>query len=151
MGIEFQKCEQLDVDKIHVSKEMVSGLEVLLNNQREFGKKFCNFGNLSLEEKTAWTKEFMTCLNVEFAELLDQLPHKHWKDYTGFEPNLKEIKFEIIDILHFFLSLCLVWDMTAEEMLKYYIAKNKHNHVRQQDPSLGYVKKEETEKPISGS
>lgn len=151
MGVEFQKCEHLDVDKIHVPADMSAGLQILLNNQREFGKKFCNFGNLTLEEQTKWTKEFVMCLNNEFTELIEQLPWKHWKNYEGFEPNMKEIKFEIIDILHFFLSLCLVWDMSAEEILKYYIAKNKHNHARQQDPTLGYVKKEEKEKPISGS
>jgi len=45
--------------------------------------------------------------------------------------DLIELKFEIIDMLHFFLNYANSVGMTAEEMYNMYVAKNKENIERQ--------------------
>ena len=42
-----------------------------------------------------------------------------------------ELKFEILDMLHFFLNYANSIGMTAEEMYNMYVAKNKENIERQ--------------------
>lgn len=47
------------------------------------------------------------------------------------ERDLVELKFEVIDMLHFFLNYANSIGMTAEEMYNMYVAKNKENIERQ--------------------
>ena len=138
MGLENQKCDVYDLSEIKVPNELIPGLQLLLTLQKSFGVKFCQFDNLSYDDKVKWTKEFILCIQQELAELTEQLPWKHWKDYSEYKVNETELKYEIIDILHFFLSLCLVWGMDAEEIFRYYFSKNKQNFERQEK---GYKQK----------
>jgi dimeric dUTPase (all-alpha-NTP-PPase superfamily) len=94
-----------------------------------------------MEEKVKWTKEYLMCIQCESVELLEELPFKHWKDYSNFKVNLPEVKYEVIDLLHFWLDICLVWGITGKEVMQYYISKNIQNFQRQEDPKLGYVRK----------
>jgi hypothetical protein len=66
---------------------------------------------------------------------------KYWKkDYSKYE-NMKfsdlsendqiECKFEIIDILHFFLNMAISIGMTPQEMFNMYMSKNQENRDRQ--------------------
>jgi len=66
---------------------------------------------------------------------------KYWKkDYTKYE-NIKfsdlstsdqlEAKFEIIDMLHFFMNYAISIGMTSQEIYNMYISKNKENLARQ--------------------
>jgi hypothetical protein len=41
--------------------------------------------------------------------------------------DLAELKFEIVDILHFFINMAISIDMTAEEMYNMYLSKNEEN------------------------
>lgn len=70
---------------------------------------------------------------------------KRWKkDYSKFE-NIKfsdlshsdqiECKFEIVDMLHFFMNYAASIGMTAQEMYNMYMSKNEENRRRQ---SSGY-------------
>lgn len=70
---------------------------------------------------------------------------KYWKkDFSKYE-NLKfsdlsnndqiECKFEIIDILHFFMNMAISIGMTPQEMYNMYMSKNAENRDRQ---SRGY-------------
>ncbi len=43
-----------------------------------------------------------------------------------------ECKFEIVDMLHFFLNYAISVGMTSEEMYNMYMAKNEENRARQQ-------------------
>jgi hypothetical protein len=49
------------------------------------------------------------------------------------ESDQMELKFEIVDILHFFMNMAASIGMTAEEMYNMYMAKNKANRQRQID------------------
>ena len=67
---------------------------------------------------------------------------KYWKkDYSKYseikfsdlsESDQLEAKFEIIDILHFFMNMAISIGMTPEEMYNMYMAKNKENRDRQE-------------------
>ena len=118
-------------------------LKKIFEMQKEFGKKFCNFDLLNnpvgekwmiehkKESQIKWTKEFIMCCIDELMELLNWLPHKHWKKYKNPKVNAKELKFELVDLFHFFISLCLLWGMTSEELFAMYNAKMSKNVDRQ--------------------
>lgn len=138
--VQFQKCDMLDVESIEVDPKTLEGLQRIFDLQKSFGSRFVDFENQSIEYKTKWTKEFIVHIASENTELLEQLPFKHWKDYSEMKVNLREVQFELIDQLHFLITICLLWGIDAKLMYQLYIAKNKHNIQRQEDPSLGYVK-----------
>jgi hypothetical protein len=70
---------------------------------------------------------------------------KYWKkDYSKYESikfsdlsesDQLEAKFEIIDMLHFFLNYAISISMTSQEIYNMYMSKNKENRDRQ---SRGY-------------
>ncbi len=83
-----------------------------------------------------WIQKQMLAMMSEMAELLNEVNFKWWKNEVPVnEANVKE---ELVDILHFFVSMCLRANMTADEMYDIYMAKNKENFDRQ----LGLSKKE---------
>ena len=108
---------------------MVEKLEDIMNKQKLFGSKFVKFGELNLEEKQKWTKEFILCCMDELSEVLGHISWKHWR--TPGPVDEIEVKYELVDLLHFLISMMLVWDMDAEEVYTMYLAKNKENHDRQ--------------------
>lgn len=72
---------------------------------------------------------YTTCLKMEAAELLDSLPWKHWKhDNRGYD--FDNIKIELVDLLHFTLSLSLdqhalfIQDLDKKQMSINDIAKS---------------------------
>ena len=77
-------------------------------------------------------------ITTEFSELLERLPFKEWKTYsqeelsgfTSLEQKL-ETQYELIDIFHFFLNMCLAMEIDGETFVKLYATKNKENFDRQ--------------------
>jgi hypothetical protein len=79
-------------------------------------------------------------IRMEFAEILDQCPWKDWKanyalgrnDALSGQPELMlELKFELIDVLFFWLNLALALGMSWDEVRRIYMAK-WHENVRRQ-------------------
>lgn len=64
-----------------------------------------------------WKKRYDEYGNIKFSDLS--------------ESDKIECKFEIVDILHFFLNMGISIGMTPEEMYNMYMAKNKENRERQ--------------------
>lgn len=64
-----------------------------------------------------WKKDFSKYENLKFSDLSnnDQL----------------ECKFEVIDILHFFMNMAISIGMTPQEMYNMYMSKNEENRDRQ--------------------
>lgn len=140
MSVLKQDCSNLNHNMITIDHNIIDVLDLILGMQKKFASKFQSFDNMSLKERVKWTKEYLMHINCEGVELLEMLPFKHWKNYDNFKLDEINIKYEIIDMFHFFLDICLVWGITGEELAKLYFAKNKHNFERQEDPKLGYVK-----------
>ncbi|ADG59953.1 gp56 dCTPase [Acinetobacter phage Acj9] len=100
-----------------------------------------------------WMRKQWDCLSDEFRELLTSFGGMSsgekdasgvWKDWKA--NNLEkratlikdlsaedqlEIKFELVDMAHFFLNMVLALDMDAEELFELYYLKNKENFDRQ--------------------
>jgi len=89
--------------------------------------------------QSEWIQKLTLATLSELAELLDEVNFKWWKNPK--EINERLVKEELIDILHFFVSMCLDAGMTPDEMHKMYLEKHQENLDRQHGKSLkaGYA------------
>ncbi|MDB5106038.1 MAG: dCTP pyrophosphatase [Fibrobacteres bacterium] len=75
-----------------------------------------------------WLGKYLQALDDEGRELKEELLWKWWsKDRL----DMQNIRVEIIDQLHFWMSLALTAGMDAETVFKIYMQKNAVNHARQ--------------------
>jgi dimeric dUTPase (all-alpha-NTP-PPase superfamily) len=105
-------------------------LEEMMALQKNFGKKFIAFGSLSVEDQEKWTKELTQCCASELQEILGCVNWKHWKQ-KQYPIDELSLKYELVDLWHFVMSLMLVWGMTPLDLFSMYITKNRENHDRQ--------------------
>lgn len=140
-----------DKDPLQVMLDMQKSLQVRLANDREYcyhPDKLATAGDV-----VAWMREQKDCIDDEFRELLTSLGEmskgekdasavwKKWKArYTEAQAkpisemspeDQLEIKFELIDIMHFVFNMAIGLNMSAEEIFKLYYLKNKANFERQ--------------------
>ncbi len=105
-------------DKLDVLFRMQAGLDGYIREKR--GLDFT---------KGEWVCKKAQALMVELAEVVEEAHYKWWKNAT--EINDAALKEEIVDVLHFFLGLCIDSGMTADELFDIYLKKNKENYDRQ--------------------
>ena len=74
--------------------------------------------------------QFELALKQEAAEAIDSLNWKWWKKD---DDDWDNIKIELVDMLHFWVSMCTVADLDAEEVINLYLKKNQLNHKRQNE------------------
>ncbi|NDC83561.1 dUTPase [bacterium] len=74
--------------------------------------------------------KFELALRQESAEAIDSLNWKWWKKDTDDWDN---VKVELIDMLHFWVSMCTIAGLTANDVFELYAKKNKLNHTRQEN------------------
>jgi len=119
-------------------------LEKILSIQTELQilleqKKGSDFNNLTFAERLIRLDRNWRNFSVEYGELMDKLPYKEWKNYPkevlegNFpEKDWLEIKYELIDMAHFFFNMCIYMGIDAKEFFNLYISKNKENLNRQE-------------------
>ena len=95
---------------------------------------------MSDEERTKWILNYSRAMTQELAELTDSVPWKWWAKYQKFDQ--QNARVEVVDLFHFLISLAQVLGMSAEDVYKFYLEKNKVNFQRQDS---GYVKKDEND------
>lgn len=88
-----------------------------------------------------WLKNYLTALNDECRELSEELP---WKWWSKDKLDMQNIRVEIIDILHFWISLAMTAGMTAEDVKRIYLQKLQVNLDRQEN-DYSKVTKDETD------
>ncbi len=76
-----------------------------------------------------WIQKDVLAMVSELAELLDEVNFKWWKNPK--EMDNEALCGELVDILHFFISMCIRAGMDADKLYQGYIAKNKENFDRQ--------------------
>ena len=81
------------------------------------------------ETPEVWVQKYTLAMISKLSELLDEVNFKWWKNAKPIDKDAT--KDELVDILHFFVSMCIKMDMDADELLSRYIAKNKENFDRQ--------------------
>ncbi|MGA0242382.1 MAG: dUTPase [Candidatus Marinamargulisbacteria bacterium] len=74
--------------------------------------------------------QFELALRQESAEAIDSLNWKWWKKDTDDWDN---IKIELVDMLHFWVSMCTVAGLSADDVINLYLKKNQLNHKRQNE------------------
>ena len=99
-----------------------------------------NQGNLGPNTKVnEWLGKYLQAMDDESRELKEELLWKWWsKDHL----NMQNIRVEIIDQLHFWMSLALTAGMDAGTVHQIYMQKNAVNHARQDND---YSKANKTE------
>ena len=91
-------------------------------------------------ERAKWILNYCRAVNQEVAELTDSVPWKWWAKYQKYDE--QNIRVEIVDILHFVISLALVAGMSADDVFEAYRKKNEVNFKRQDS---GYGVKDESD------
>jgi len=106
------------MDKLDVIFDMQDKLNAFIRESR--GLEF------SSQE---WIQKQTLAMLSEMAELIAEVNFKWWKNPK--EINERAVKEEIVDILHFLVSMALSAGMSAKEMFEIYLDKNEENFKRQ--------------------
>ena len=91
-------------------------------------------------EKTKWILNYSRAMSQELAELTDSVPWKWWAKYQTFDA--QNARVEVVDMLHFLISMAQVLGMSADDLFQAYLKKNEVNLQRQDS---GYTKKDATD------
>jgi len=105
-------------------------LQELFDMQRKFDLEVVEKRNLHNITPDEWMQKETLAMISELSELLDEVNFKWWKNPKTVD--YQRVKEELIDIFHFFMSMCLKIGMDADEVYQRYIEKNKENFKRQQ-------------------
>lgn len=95
--------------------------------------------NIDGFEGEKWVEKFALAMYIEMGEMLSETNYKWWKNEKEIDKDA--LKEEIVDVFHFFVSICLAAGMSADELFERYIDKNKENILRQEGKSAkkGYA------------
>jgi len=96
--------------------------------------------DMTEEEQQTWTLNYCRALSQELAELTDSLPWKWWAKYQTFDK--QNARVEVVDMLHFLVSIAQVLGLSADDVYDLYLQKNKVNFQRQDS---GYAVKDEND------
>ena len=105
-------------------------LEEIFALQKQFNDEIIRTRKLDQVNDDQWMQRYMMAMFVEMAELMDETNYKWWKNPK--EVDKDALKEELVDILHFFVSLCIRSGMNAQDLYARYLEKNKENILRQQ-------------------
>ncbi len=94
--------------------------------------------HMSDEQRQQWVLNYCRAMSQEVAELTDCVPWKWWARYQKFDP--QNARVEVIDLLHFLISIAEVLGMTPDDFYEAYTKKHKVNLARQDS---GYHTKDE--------
>ncbi|MDR0517888.1 MAG: dUTPase [Fibromonadaceae bacterium] len=93
-----------------------------------------------------WLRKYLEALTDESKELGEELL---WKWWSKDKLNMQNIRVEIVDQLHFWLSLAITAGMDAEKVFDIYMQKNKVNIERQNSSYSKETKSEADNKGIN--
>jgi dimeric dUTPase (all-alpha-NTP-PPase superfamily) len=108
-------------------------LENIFAYQRRFDTELAERRGLNGIPMEQWIQKETLAMLSELAELIDEVNFKWWKNPKPVDAD--KVKDELVDILHFFVSMCLKTGMDAEELHRRYLEKNKENFARQHGTS----------------
>jgi len=89
------------------------------------------------EQRVQWVLNYCRAMTQEIAELTDSVPWKWWAKYQKFDK--QNARVEVVDLLHFLISIAQVLEMTPEDFSEAYAKKHKVNLARQDS---GYTTKD---------
>lgn len=114
-------------------------LRLIFRMQEELNRRIgVDTRRMSEDEQVHWVLNYCRALSQEIAELTDSVPWKWWARYQSFDH--QNARVEVVDMLHFLVSLAQVLGMSADDVCRAYVEKNKVNFERQES---GYTAKDE--------
>ena len=93
--------------------------------------------NMTDEQRVQWVLNYCRAMTQEIAELTDSVPWKWWAKYQKFDKQYARV--DVVDLLHFLISIAQVLEMTPEDFSEAYAKKHKVNLARQDS---GYTTKD---------
>lgn len=114
----------MDGDKLEQIFERQAAFDQQLTQTRPETRGF------SREE---WIQKETLAMMDELGELINEVNYKWWKNPQPVDE--QRVKEELVDVLHFLVSMCLKMDMDAQELCRRYLAKNQENFDRQNGKS----------------
>tara|TARA_B100000586_G_C19904357_1_gene340483 strand:+ start:168 stop:584 length:417 start_codon:yes stop_codon:yes gene_type:complete len=109
-------------------------LQAIFDKQIELNKRINNtlYDDIKKdpELRRTWFLNFELALKQESAEAIDSLNWKWWKKD---DDDWDNAKVELVDMLHFWVSMCTIAGMDAAEVMTLYFKKNDLNFKRQDE------------------
>ena len=104
-------------------------LDVIFSLQNALDRDIEQRRGLEGISRDEWLQKDAIAIFVELGELLCEVNYKWWKNKkTVNEDAARE---ELVDVLHFLISMCIRMGMTADDLYNGYVSKNKENFDRQ--------------------
>jgi hypothetical protein len=145
------QCSDLQVEDLYSKSKDTLGDIMSLQKDTQNNVYGWNFENMTLREIMNFWHVNTHSLIDEIHEATDSLGGvkdgsgnaiwKYWKrdfakytfmKFSDLSPaDQLECKFEIVDMLHFFMNYAISIGMTPQELYNMYMSKNKHNRDRQ--------------------
>ncbi len=104
-------------------------LDRIFAMQKELDNDIIALRKLSSISSEEWIQKDVLAIVAELGELLDEVNFKWWKNPKPL--NMAALQEEIIDVLHFFISMCIHAGLDANSLFELYTAKNNENVDRQ--------------------
>ena len=108
-------------------------LDTIFTMQKSLNDEITTLRHLENVTPDQWQQKLTLAMLSEMAEALEGTDFKWWKNKKTKDPDY--LKEEIVDMLHFLVSMALRAGMDAEELYARYLAKNKENFDRQHGKS----------------
>jgi dimeric dUTPase (all-alpha-NTP-PPase superfamily) len=116
-------------------------LDEIFRLQRELNERIgVHTDKMTDAERQQWLLNYCRALGQEVAELTDCVPWKWWAKYQQFDK--QNARVEIVDLVHFVVSLAQVMEISSEELFDAYTKKHLVNQQRQES---GYTVKDEND------
>jgi dimeric dUTPase (all-alpha-NTP-PPase superfamily) len=124
---------------MHAAMTKPDKLEEIFRLQEQLNKRIgVDTEHLTDEQRQQWVLNYCRAMTQEIAELTDSVPWKWWAKYQKFDR--QNARVEVIDLLHFLISIAQVLEMTPDDFFDAYTKKHKVNFARQDS---GYHTKDE--------
>lgn len=109
----------------------MSGLDLILNSQRDLQKKHfkTDISLLNDEERAQYIRDMSLALTDELHEALNETGWKPWATSRHF--NREAFIGEMIDVLHFWCNLILLANVNERDIVEAYCLKAEKNAKRQ--------------------
>ncbi|MGI6173185.1 MAG: dUTPase [Christensenellales bacterium] len=108
---------------------MTDKLDAIFAMQKQLNDEIVEKRHLEAVTQSEWIQKLTLATLSELSEVLDEVNFKWWKNEKPVdEAKLQE---ELVDVLHFFISMCLRANLTPDALYEKYLAKNEENFRRQ--------------------
>lgn len=108
-------------------------LDEIFALQAQFDAELLEKRNLCHITYDEWMQKETLALISELCEMLRETNFKWWKNPQ--ENNMDAVREELVDVLHFFVSMCIKSGLTSTDLHRLYLEKNQENFDRQHGKS----------------